>query len=272
MLTKLIKYDIRSTWRDFTGIFLAILLGVILVPMAMKNFSNELVQLTAGLVAFAIVIAVIAITIINLFKIYNTNVFSKEGYLTMTLPVKASQILASKLLVSSMWITLTGIVSIIGMIIFTLIITPMGLNQLWIGFRALAEQLDGMTVPTLILLALVIILSITKDVAKLFLACTVAHLKVMTKWRIPLGILTYFVLSWIESFIFQITGDILFRLSGRFEELALQLQSMAGSATPQEFLGLFNGALGIGIIYSLLLISGFSALTIWLLNRKLDLD
>ena len=51
MLTKLIKYDIRSTWRDFTGIFLAILLGVILVPMAMKNFSNELVQLTAGLVA-----------------------------------------------------------------------------------------------------------------------------------------------------------------------------------------------------------------------------
>lgn len=151
MLTKLIKYDIRSTWRDFTGIFLAILLGVILVPMAMKNFSNELVQLTAGLVAFAIVIAVIAITIINLFKIYNTNVFSKEGYLTMTLPVKASQILTSKLLVSSMWITLTGIVSIIGMIIFTLIITPMGLDQLWIGFRALAEQLDGMTVPTLIL-------------------------------------------------------------------------------------------------------------------------
>jgi hypothetical protein len=68
MLTKLIKYDIRSTWRDFTGIFLAILLGVILVPVAMKNFSNELVQLTAGLVAFAIVIAVIAITIINLFK------------------------------------------------------------------------------------------------------------------------------------------------------------------------------------------------------------
>ena len=272
MLTKLIKYDIRSTWRDFTGIFLAILLGVILVPMAMKNFSNELVQLTAGLVAFAIVIAVIAITIINLFKIYNTNVFSKEGYLTMTLPVKASQILTSKLLVSSMWITLTGIVSIIGMIIFTLIITPMGLDQLWIGFRALAEQLDGMTVPTLILLALVIILSITKEVAKLFLACTVAHLKFMTKWRIPLGILTYFVLSWIESFIFQITVDVLFRLSGRFEELALQLQSMAGSATPQEFLGLFNGALGIGIIYSLLLIAGFSALTIWLLNRKLDLD
>jgi purine-cytosine permease-like protein len=79
MLTKVIKYDIRSTWRDFTGIFLAILLGVILVPMAMKNFSNELVRLTAGLVAFAIVIAVIAVTIINLFKIYNTNIFSKEG-------------------------------------------------------------------------------------------------------------------------------------------------------------------------------------------------
>ena len=272
MLTKLIKYDIRSTWRDFAGIFLAILLGVILVPMAMKNFSNELVQLTAGLVAFAIVIAVIAITIINLFKIYNTNVFSKEGYLTMTLPVKASQILTSKLLVSSMWITLTGIVSIIGMIIFTLIITPMGLDQLWIGFRTLLEQLDRMSYITMILLVLLIIIYITKEVAKLFLACTVAHLKILTKWRTPLGILTYFVLSWIESLLFQMTGDILFRASGRFEEMAFQLQIMGGSATPQEFLSLFNGSLGIGILYSLILMAAFSLSTIWLLNRKLDLD
>ena len=272
MLTKVIKYDIRSTWRDFTGIFLAILLGVILVPMAMKNFSNELVQLTAGLVAFAIVIAVIAVTIINLFKIYNTNVFSKEGYLTMTLPVKASQILASKLVVSSMWITLTGIVSIIGMIIFTLIITPMGLDELWIGFRTLMEQLDNMSYVSLILLVLLIIIYITKEVAKLFLACTVAHLKIVAKWRIPLGILTYFLLSWLESLIFQLTGDILFRVSGRFEEMALQLQVMGGSTTPQEFLGLFNGSLGIGIIYSLILLFAFVLSTVWLLNHKLDLD
>lgn len=69
MLSKLIKYDIRSTWRDFTGVYMAILLGVILVPLLLNNVNNQIVSMFAGFIATSIVIATIVIMINHVCRI-----------------------------------------------------------------------------------------------------------------------------------------------------------------------------------------------------------
>ena len=63
MLKKLIKYDFRSTWREFAAIYLSILLGVTVFPFIAKNVSNNLINATMGLIAFAIVVATLVVTI-----------------------------------------------------------------------------------------------------------------------------------------------------------------------------------------------------------------
>ena len=84
------------------------------------NINNEMVMVIGGFIAMGIAVATLVVMIAMLFKIYNKNVFSKEGYLTMTLPVSSSQIVLSKLLVSSMWVILTAVIGTIGMFIFIL--------------------------------------------------------------------------------------------------------------------------------------------------------
>lgn len=268
MLSKLIKYDIRSTWRDFAAIYMSILLGVIIVPLIMNNINNEIFNMAAGFIAFGIIIAVIAVMVANLFKIFNTNVFSKEGYLTMTLPVTSVQIVFSKLIVSSMWIVLTGVVSAIGLFIFAVIITP---ESFFDGFQVILDILTGQSVFTIILLILTAVISTLKEVAKLFLSCSIAHLKQLNRFRVPAGILSYFAFSWLETLIVQISALIL-SLSPATDKLIRQFEVMSDPSSIDQFLGLFNGMIGITMMYGLLLTAAYSMGTVWILNHKLDLD
>ncbi|WP_027399696.1 hypothetical protein [Anaerovorax odorimutans] len=269
MLTKLIKYDIKSTWRDFTGVYLAILLGVILIPLIINNISNGIINFAAGFIAFAIIISVIAIMIVNLFKIFNTNIFSKEGYLTMTLPVKTTQIVFSKLLVSTMWMVLTGIVSIVGLIIFIGIGSPEVFSEFINNFDKIISLISSKSLFSIIIVTLAIILSSVKEIAKLFLACSIAHLKQLNRFRIVIGIISYFFLSWLESFILQIIEKVIVIFSPNAKEW---LDLLISSQNNVFSLETFNAIIGIGIIYGLVIITAYICGIIWILNNKLELD
>ncbi len=277
MLRKLIKYDIRSTWRDFAAVYLSILLGVLILPPLFNRFNNEIVEVIAGFLGVGIVIATIVVMIMTLFRIFNTNVFSKEGYLTMTLPATSTEIVVSKLLVSSMWIVLTGLVSAIGICIFVLNMTEVPITEITAAFRKVMAMVDGGGTFALILLAIAMILSAVKEIAKLFLACSIAHLKQLNRFRVPVGILSYFVFSWLETLIVQafalVASFLPFtdELIRQMEQLE-QMERMHDPSIIPQFIGLFNGLVGLGLLYSLVLIAVYAIGTIWLLNRKLDLD
>lgn len=271
MLSKLIKYDIRSTWRDFAGVYMSILLGVIIVPLLFNNIDNPIVTATARFIVTAIVIATIVIMIINLFRIFNTNVFSKEGYLTMTLPVTPQQVVISKLLVSTMWIILTGIVSIIGLTIFLSILNPLPYASLSLFFQKITSVIDAQGYLAIAFIILTMVLSAVKEISKLFLACSIAHLKQLNRFRVPAGILSYFVFSWLETLVVQLISTIASALPYS-AELVRQLNAISDAGEVQQFIGVFNGVMAIGILYALLLTTVYSAGTVWILNHKLDLD
>jgi len=272
MLKKLIKYDIKSTWRDFTGIYLSIILGVVILPFIFNNVNNDFIVITGGFIAFGIIIAVIVITIISLFKIFNTNIYSKEGYLTLTLPVTSRQILSSKLIVSSMWIVLTMIVSVIGLLIFTLLIAPLPFMDIVNAIETTIAQLAGLGGVTVLLLVLGMIVSTVKEVAKLFLACSIAHLKQFNKFRVPVGVLSYFAFSWAEIILVQGVALISYPFIKDKSIFIYQLNAISDLGSLQEALGLFNWVIGLAILYGAFLILAYSICNIWILNNKLDLD
>ena len=270
MLGKLIKYDIRAGWRDFAGIYMAIILGVLILPFLFKNISNTLVNVIAGFIAAGIVTATIVIIIINLFTIFNTNVFSKAGYLTMTLPVTSLQIVFSKLLVSAMWIVLTGIVSIIGLIIFISMIGEIHVSGIAEAIQDLISTMDGKGFLAVILIVIAVISSIVKEVAKLFLACSVAHLRQLSRFRIPIGILSYFVFSWLEVVVVETLAHVInFFIDS--DEIVRQI-NLIGQGDIHAYFTTFSGVMVFGILYSLALITAYSVGTVWMLNHKLDLD
>ena len=111
MLKKLFKQE----WKSFsfaptiTMILLAVF-TVILMSTFMTSFweqsSNIFVELFASLIIIAYIFCLAAvsfcITICTAVRFYK-NLFTDEGYLMFTLPVKTSELLLSKILVAALW-------------------------------------------------------------------------------------------------------------------------------------------------------------------------
>ncbi|MDD3289894.1 MAG: hypothetical protein PHT29_03310 [Eubacteriales bacterium] len=268
MLKKLIKYDFRSTWREFAAIYLSILLGVTVFPFIAKNVSNNLINATMGLIAFAIVVATFVVTIGSLFKIFNKNIFSAEGYLTMTLPVSEIQIVVSKLAVSTGWIILTGAVATLGMFIFASVMSPEMVPQMFEALKQVMAALDGRSVLAGLLLILFLVALILKEAAKLFLACSIAHLKQLNRFRIPAGILSFFLFTWLEALVVDAIGwDANFAIGGPGA-----MTTECGAKNIITNLDSFITALELGTLFQMGFTALFAAGTIYLLKRKLNLD
>ena len=140
------------------------------------------------------------------------------------------------------------------------------------AIKTAISQLSGLGGVTILLLILAMIISTVKEVAKIFLACSIAHLKQFNKFRVPVGVLSYFAFSWAETIIVQ--GVALIG-SPFFKDQTLlmnQFNSMSNLGSIQEVLGLFNWVIGLGILYGVFLILAYSICNIWILNNKLDLS
>lgn len=266
------KHDIRTTWRDFAGVYLAILLGVVIVPLLFNNITLPFANTLAGIIIASIVIGTIVVTIISLFHIFLTSVYSKQGYLTMTLPVSSSQLVFSKLVVSTMWIVLTGIVSIIGLFIFFAVLNPAHVDvNLSSFFGTIMSTLSGRGYLAVALIILIIIASVIKEIAKLFLACSIGHLKQLNRFRVPAGIASYFACSWLESLLIQGINAIV-SLFPQTDRLINQINAVSDPSQIQGMIGVLNGVVAAGIVYVLAVAFAYSAGTVWIMNHKLDLD
>lgn len=125
MLKKLLKYDLRSLfklWWIFAVILFCVCItsGLILSNGISGDFIIvaviTILTLILGMSAFAL--SPIIMSGIRFYK----NLFSDEGYLTFTLPVKKSDIINSKLIASTLLTALSYIV--IGLSIFSMMFFP----------------------------------------------------------------------------------------------------------------------------------------------------
>lgn len=108
MFGKLLKHELRHTARYHFAI-----LAVSLIASAVMGIS--LLFDTQGLFSLAIMplaliaFAVIIVSLVSVIRNFYDTIFSRQGYLTMTLPVKGSQLLISKVIISFFWIVVSYI-------------------------------------------------------------------------------------------------------------------------------------------------------------------
>ncbi len=130
MLGKLLKHEFIATKRLYLPIYFATLVLALAVngfyAIQNKFFDSDssfslisTVFLTFFTVVFILVLLCCAMsgTIISLYRFYK-NVFTDEGYLTNTLPVKPISILVSKLITGIVW-SIAGIIVLILAIFLT---------------------------------------------------------------------------------------------------------------------------------------------------------
>lgn len=103
MLGKLIKHEFRHSARYHFAILIATVAVTAVVGLSLITDSTLLkVLASAGLMFTGI--ATIVITVVSIVKNFYDTMFSRLGYLTMTLPVKGSTLLLSKIIVAIVWV------------------------------------------------------------------------------------------------------------------------------------------------------------------------
>lgn len=117
MLDKLLKYELQSTRRLFLPLFLATCIMALFARIltSIGFFQNGIMSIipTFFMVLFVILLVatMIGSIIISIWRFY-TNYTTDEGYLMFTLPVKVSNLIMSKLLISLLWIVASILVCI----------------------------------------------------------------------------------------------------------------------------------------------------------------
>ncbi|MEG0284013.1 MAG: hypothetical protein RR543_04270 [Erysipelotrichales bacterium] len=123
MLGKLIKYDLKAMAKPMAVFFLITLITVI-SSLILRKFTNItwVIDLFFGLISFAaglLIFISFIMAIVIVVRRFVTNVLKDEGYLTNTLPVSKATILASKSICATIVVTVSGLISIILIILLS---------------------------------------------------------------------------------------------------------------------------------------------------------
>ncbi|MGT2771234.1 hypothetical protein [Streptococcus marimammalium] len=230
MFGKLIKYEIKSVGKWYFALYGAILfcatiLGLYISRLNDDGMTGEFfvngreLSTSEAIIMFAIILIfvslIIGIGISTLFIVvnrFNKNIFGREGYLTLTLPVSTHQIILSKLFVSFMWSVLSAIILLFS--VFLLILPSIPLDELFLHLPTIIANIPFDIF--FITLAYLIVTTIS-SILIVYLAISIGQL--FQDRRALKGFVAFFAISIFVSIIkYLIFGDTNLSADGYYSD------------------------------------------------------
>lgn len=277
MLKKLLRYDFKAVLKYW---WIAALSSVVLSlggGWCISIFTNEkdlpealyvvatllMIVVVLGLVAFAI------LTTILIFSRFYKNFFTDEGYLTFTLPVKRSQLLNSKLIVSTTTAMLIFLVLIIDIIVMIVLVSHEEIftKEYWYGFvndfllEFLRDEYIAYYVLWFIEAFVIVVLLVIFSSLFMFSCITVASI-IAKKAKVITAIGIYYVANSIFSFVVQMFW--LFGIAG--------IDSWLWNLSEQNTVKVVSLILFGLILFMSIFCAVLYSIQYWMLDRKLNLS
>ncbi|WKY46318.1 ABC transporter permease [Eubacteriaceae bacterium ES3] len=274
MLGKLLKHELKATGRTFLPIYAALIILTILnklvITLGIPNFyeettvSNPFLEMIFVITMFLYVSIVVALSVMTLVVIvqrFYKNLFSDEGYLMFTLPVKVNEHILSKLLIALLWTFISTIA-----IIITILILSWG-SFSWLdvtqSFSLLSTEIEtqlhlsiGLVIFEAVLL---VIAEIVSSILMIYVSITIGQL--FNQHRVIAAFGAYIVISVVLQIIFSLVILLIpiFNLDYTFMSLI----------DPTELVQwVLNGTTAVNIILSAI----FYFATQYIIKNKLNLE
>lgn len=213
MFRKLIKYEFKSVGKWYIGLAALIMLVApamgFSINAVMTNSSFDLGKSTlltmTSFVFFGLLVGLGLSTLLLVVNRFNKNIFGREGYLTLTLPVTTHQIILSKLVSSILWFLFNTIISVIS---FFLIFVPLmgnNLGQLLASLPHLGKAISQLFATTGFYLALLWLLtSVVAAILHIYFAISIGQL--FNNRRGLIAFIAYFGINIVISIINNLTN------------------------------------------------------------------
>lgn len=212
MLGKLIKHEIRHSARYHLAILIATVAVTAVVGLSLLTDSAILSALTCFALAITGVATVI-VTLVSVIKNFYDTIYGRQGYLTLTLPVKGSAILLSKVLVSFLWIIVgfcATAVPYLLIFLYARVKTSALTDMFGDALKGLLSMLPEADVLILFLVVLVILIiaKILTYVGYVYFSVTVANTRLFHNHPKFFGGLTFFGIMLAVSQIGNFISDV----------------------------------------------------------------
>lgn len=263
MLSKLLKYEMKSTARTFLPLY-GVLLVMALVNklfMSINTGFMDVPQIIAMMTYVGICVAIFVITFVVVIQRFYKNLMTDEGYLMFTLPVKTDSLIMSKLLVASLWFLLSGVLCIIS--VFIIAAEPKFFSEFSRTMGLLSQELAqfGYNTPLFTFeFILIMILGLFSSVITIYASIAAGHL--FRGHRVMGAFAAYMVFNVAIQIIFSVVTWALSKTEffhGNYNRIEEAFPEM-------------HAALWVFILFSVLTSVGFYFITRYVLQKRLNLE
>ena len=277
MLRKLLKYEFRATARIYGGRYLALLAVSVLFGGSVwrwNSTNSDAYSAIVGLLSVAytaVLIATLVLTIMTIVRRFSGNLLGREGYLMHTLPVTETQLVASKLISSTVW-SLCSIVAaclsfgILALLIMVDMYLPEQLPLMLSSIREAFARYSMEFWEALAFSGVVSFVRMVSAIACIYAACMVGHQ--FKNHPALAGILSFFVMQYVQGWI-----ERLLKIGTGVYETAIyttvgDVGSIESTVSALGYMGSAMVTLGIAAAFGVF----WFGLTVWLMRNKLNLE
>lgn len=224
MLGKLLKYDFRAMWKQFSMIWLAALVIALINRFTLPfnrqgglGTENELLAVITISVFIGVMCAMFVVAMVFVLTRFYRGLLGDEGYLMHTLPVKTWQLVFSKLVCAIVVTVVNVLVSFLAMFLM------MPINwievfdmELWKRLvQGMLRQPDALLYLAEFFLLCVVALSLM--VTMVYLSMAIGHL--FHRRRVLMSVVAFFALDIAGNLVISLVNEL--GLLGFLDELAM---------------------------------------------------
>ena len=207
MLGKLIKNEIKHSARYTMAIYGAAFAAMAVTGISLLMDSGWLGAISCG-VLYVVGFAAVVVTLVSVIKNFYDTLYSRPGYLTLTLPVKGSSLLLSKIIVSFIWIVASMVV--MGLTLFMIFIygkerSGGTLESMWeiVSVSGILDMLPSKLaiVKFLVVVVILVVATILTYVGYVFFTVTLANTRLLQSHPKFYGGLIFFAIMMIVNTI-----------------------------------------------------------------------
>jgi hypothetical protein len=274
MLGKLIKHETRATSRIFLPLYGALLILTIFTKLVMAigapDFfseaasNNRVAEIILGIsftLYFILIVGICVMTMVMIIQRFYKNLFTDEGYLMFSLPVKTWELVLSKLLVGMIWSAVCTVMIVLTFFIFSLgTFSMMELSQAIRSAYSMFYLQTGMELNLFMAeLALFILVNTVASILMIYVAIAIGQL--FSQHRIVAAFGAYIVIT----IALQIIGSVFMAVLaiGNLENLVLN-----GRDAMTTIHWLINGSTVLNVLFGIAFYYGTQSI----MKKRLNLE
>ncbi len=271
MLGKLIKNDFKASAHSMLGLYvIAILVGIL---TALSYAFDKLVvfQAIGTFILIMLSFAIMIITVFVMLSYFNKSLYSNQGYLSYTIPVKSRDLLFSKALVSFSWVTLSyvlyiGIYAFIIKFFFSKI-EPEVLEELNMLYEMIEKLPDkSILVKVIVALVLILFMEVLVLISQIFFSMTLSNIKPFNQFGTAGGVLLFIgVFAVMFGIFISLTRNLPVALYFADSKVSFTTNSMSGAVGEGTIIGI--GGFIFQIISTAVMFIG----TNYLMKKKINI-